>query len=44
MAGVPILTLILLVPVASALTAQVPQLINYQGRVVVGSLNFDDAG
>ena len=26
------------------LHAQVPQLINYQGRVAVGAVNFDGAG
>ena len=30
--------------IASASDAQVPQLINYQGRVVVGSTNFDGTG
>jgi len=27
-----------------ALQAQVPQLINYQGRVAVGAVNFDGSG
>jgi hypothetical protein len=30
--------------VASGLSAQVPQIINYQGRVVVGSTNFNGTG
>jgi hypothetical protein len=34
----------LLVLTATALRAQVPQLINYQGRVAVGTVNFDGAG
>lgn len=40
------LVLAVLVAVWSPLvaTAQVPQLINYQGRVAVGSVNFDGAG
>ena len=38
-----ILALIFLVT-ASALHAQVPQLINYQGRVAVGTVNFDGSG
>ena len=29
---------------AGALHAQVPQLINYQGRVAVGAVNFDGSG
>ena len=29
---------------ATALHAQVPQLINYQGRVAVGTVNFDGSG
>ena len=34
----------LLVVIATALCAQVPQLINYQGRVAVGVVNFDGSG
>jgi hypothetical protein len=30
--------------ITSILRAQVPQLINYQGRVVVGTTNFDGSG
>ena len=33
-----------LVLFCSTLHAQVPQLINYQGRVVVGTTNFDGSG
>ena len=29
---------------ASTLQAQVPQLINYQGRVAVGTVNFNGSG
>ncbi len=29
---------------AAALHAQVPQLVNYQGRVAVGTTNFNDSG
>src|SRR4051812_50120788 len=32
------------VSIATILQAQVPQLINYQGRVVVGTTNFNGAG
>ncbi|MCX6875591.1 MAG: hypothetical protein NTW21_17555 [Verrucomicrobia bacterium] len=35
---------ILLIATASALHAQVPQLINYQGRVAVSGTNFDGTG
>src|SRR5687768_16812606 len=37
-------TLFLLVLTATALRAQVPQLINYQGRVAVNGVNFDGSG
>ena len=37
-------TFILLFLAATALHAQVPQLINYQGRVAVGGVNFDGSG
>ena len=37
-------TLVLLLLTAAALHAQVPRLINYQGRVAVGGVNFDGAG
>ena len=37
-------TLVLLFPAATALHAQVPQLINYQGRVAVKGVNFDGSG
>ena len=37
-------TLILFLLGGSALHAQVPQLINYQGRVAVGGVNFDGSG
>ena len=37
-------TLILLLLSVPALRAQVPQLINYQGRVAVGTVNFDGSG
>src|SRR6202042_3653814 len=33
-----------LVALCSTLPAQVPQIMNYQGRVVVGSTNFDGTG
>jgi hypothetical protein len=36
--GIVASALVLLCPI---LRAQVPQLINYQGRVVVGATNFD---
>ncbi len=39
-----LLTLVLLFPAATALHAQVPQLINYQGRVAVNGVNFDGSG
>ena len=35
---------LLLLVTATALHAQVPQLINYQGRVAVGTVNFDGSG
>ena len=35
---------LLLLACATALEAQVPQLINYQGRVAVGGVNFDGSG
>ena len=35
---------VLLASAAPVLRAQVPQLINYQGRVAVGGVNFDGAG
>ena len=37
-------TYLLLVLASAALHAQVPQLINYQGRVAVGKVNFDGPG
>ena len=37
-------TLVLLLLAATALQAQVPQLINYQGRVAAGGVSFDGAG
>ena len=35
---------LLLFAVAPILNAQVPQLISYQGRVAVGTTNFDGSG
>ena len=35
---------LLLLVTANALHAQVPQLINYQGRVAVGTVNFNGSG
>ncbi|MGI8604581.1 MAG: hypothetical protein ACR2OZ_16540 [Verrucomicrobiales bacterium] len=37
-------TLVLLLLATGAVQAQVPQLINYQGRVAVGGVNFDGSG
>lgn len=36
--------LLVLSLMAAALSAQVPQIINYQGRVAVGNVNFDGSG
>ena len=33
-----------LVAMAASLAAQVPQLINYQGRIAVGGVNFSGSG
>jgi hypothetical protein len=37
-------TLIILIGLISPMAAQVPQLINYQGRVAVNGTNFDGTG
>ena len=38
------LALLLLAAATTTLHAQVPQMLNYQGRVAVGSTNFDGSG
>src|SRR3954447_6881807 len=40
----PLLTLTILACLASTVRAQIPQIINYQGRVVVGTTNFNGTG